>query len=123
MKTKNFAKVIRAQLKRDPQLAKAVEIETFFADIAQKIYDLRQETGLTQTQFANRIDSHQSAIARMEDADYAGHSLSTLLRIAEACGKRLCVYFDDKVAPDRRSTSATSVLQWGGAKKKRKKVK
>ncbi|HZZ72991.1 MAG TPA: helix-turn-helix transcriptional regulator [Pirellulales bacterium] len=109
MKTKNFAEVIRAELRCDPQLAQAVEAETFNAAIAQKLYDLRVQHGLTQLEFAARIGSHQSAIARMEDADYAGHSLSLLLKIAEAFGKELRVEFIDKFVPDRGAVGATSI--------------
>ena len=114
MKTKNFADVIRDELRRNPELAKAVEAESFNAAIAQKIYDLRVQHGLTQALFADRIDSHQSVIARMEDADYAGHSLSMLLKIAEAFGKQLHVEFGDKFIPDHRAAGVTSVsvFQW-----------
>jgi hypothetical protein len=39
------------------------------------------------------IDTLQPVIARFEDADYEGHSLSMLQRIAEALGQRLEVSF------------------------------
>jgi hypothetical protein len=40
----------------------------------------------------------QSAIARLEDADYQGHSLKTLNRIAAALGKRVEIAFVDPCA-------------------------
>ena len=53
----------------------------------------RTRAGLTQTQLAELIDTKQPVIARLEDADYEGHSLSMLQRIAEALGQRLEVSF------------------------------
>ncbi len=52
-------------------------------DIALKIYDLRKEAGLTQQKPADLIGTSHSTIARLEDADYEGHSLFMLQRIAK----------------------------------------
>jgi ribosome-binding protein aMBF1 (putative translation factor) len=93
-KTRNFAEVIRRKLARDPVLTKAVKEERLNADIAIQIYEARKEAGLTQTQLAKMIGSQQSVIARLEDADYDGHSLTMLSRIAEALQKRLRVSFE-----------------------------
>ena len=42
----------------------------------------------------------QPAVARLEDADYDGHSLKTLERIAFALGKRIEITFaDESLAP------------------------
>lgn len=62
-------------------------------DVAQKIYDLRRKAGLTQKQLADRIGSQQSVISNLEDADYQGHSLAMLNRIAEALDKRVEIRF------------------------------
>ena len=48
---------------------------------------------LTQKQLAELVGTTQSVIARLEDADYEGHSLSMLQRIAAAVNKRLEVRF------------------------------
>jgi len=42
---------------------------------------------------AELVGTTQSVIARLEDADYEGHSLSMLQRIATAVNKRLEVRF------------------------------
>jgi transcriptional regulator with XRE-family HTH domain len=50
--------------------------------------DARTGAGLTQRELAERIGTKQSVVGRMEDADYEGHSLSMLKRIADAVGDR-----------------------------------
>jgi transcriptional regulator with XRE-family HTH domain len=49
--------------------------------------------GLSQRELAQRVGTSASAICRLEDADYDGHSLSLLKRIAQALGKRIEVRF------------------------------
>src|ERR1700730_5568103 len=71
----------------DPKLVEEYEIEVINADIARKIYDLRTKAGLSQRQLAKKIGTTASVICRLEDADYEGHSLSMLKRIAEALDK------------------------------------
>jgi len=72
-----------------PELRAQIEEEKLNFQIAQMIYDARQKAGLTQRQLAELIGTKQQVIARLEDADYEGHSLSMLQRIAAALGRRL----------------------------------
>jgi len=48
------------------------------------IYDARSAAGLTQAELANLIGTQQPVISQLESADYEGHSLTMLERIAEA---------------------------------------
>jgi transcriptional regulator with XRE-family HTH domain len=112
-KTRDFATVIRKQLASDADLAAAVEREAFNAKIAVQIYDARKAAELTQEQLADRIGSRQSVIARLEDADYHGHSLSILRRIAAALNCTLSV----ELAP-RKATGASHRRTAGGARKR-----
>jgi len=57
------------------------------------IHDSRTKAGLSQRQLADLIGSKQPVIARLEDADYEGHSLTMLRRIAGALEQRLEVRF------------------------------
>lgn len=75
----------------DPERKAALAQERIHAKVARQIYDLRTATGLTQKDLADRIGTTQSAISRLEDADYEGHSLSMLRRIAEALGAKVNV--------------------------------
>lgn len=67
----------------------SLEAERVHAQVALTIYDLRKQAGLTQKELAKMIGTTQSVISRLEDADYQGHSLSMLSRIATALKQRL----------------------------------
>ena len=54
------------------------------AEVARTIYRLRSEAKLTQQALADRVGTTASVISRLEDADYTGHSLAMLRRIATA---------------------------------------
>lgn len=71
----------------------AYEEEAINAEIARKIHELRTKAGLTQQELAGRIGTTKSVVCRLEDADYEGHSLSMLKKIAEALGKRVEIRF------------------------------
>ena len=77
----------------DPERRASVAEEEANLEIAQKIYDLRANAGLSQRQLAKLVGSSASAICRLEDADYQGHSLSMLRRIAAALDKRVEIRF------------------------------
>ncbi len=51
---------------------------------ARKICVLRKRAGLTLQQLAKLVGASTSVICRPEDADYQGHSLAMLRRIAKA---------------------------------------
>jgi DNA-binding XRE family transcriptional regulator len=92
-RTRNYGDVIRAKLAADPELARTVEEEAFNAGIAQQVHDLRTKAKLTQKELAKLVGTQQSVISRIEDADYEGHSLAMLRRIAGALNRRLKVEF------------------------------
>ncbi len=68
-------------------------------EISCKIHELRAAAALTQTQLARLIGTTASVICRLEDADYEGHSLAMLRRIAGALNQRVEIRF----IPIRRS--------------------
>ena len=98
-KTTNALEIIDRDNAHDPGLRRRVEQAMVYCEMAQAIYDARNEAGLTQQKLADLVGTTQSAIARLEDADYNGHSLSMVQRIAEALGRRVEV----KLVPVRRS--------------------
>ena len=67
--------------------------------IGREIHALRIKAGLTQRGMAELVGTTASVICRLEDADYTGHSLAILRRIATALKSRLEIRF----VPDRRA--------------------
>ena len=61
--------------------------------VACKIHGLRTKAGLTQRQLAKLVGTTASVICRLEDADYEGHSLAMLTRIAGALNRRVEIRF------------------------------
>jgi ribosome-binding protein aMBF1 (putative translation factor) len=89
-KTNDAVDIInRRYLNHDPARQDLLREISLNAKVAQLIYAARKEAGLTQQQLADLIQTKQSVIARLEDADYEGHSLSMLQRIGEALGQRI----------------------------------
>ncbi len=76
-----------------PERLASLEEERLNAKIARKIYELRTASGLSQRQLAVLVGTTASVICRLEDADYEGHSLSVLQRIAAALKNKIQVQF------------------------------
>lgn len=89
--TDDALEIIDMQIGDDRQLREFIERETVNARVAQAIYDARKEAGLSQRELAKLIGTSHSTIVRLEDADYTGHSLTMLTRIAAALGKHVQV--------------------------------
>lgn len=70
-----------------------LEEERANASIAHKICQLRRKAGLSQRELAELVGTTASVICRLEDADYEGHSLAMLRRIAAALDKRVEIRF------------------------------
>ncbi len=78
---------------QDRKMLALIEEEAAKLRMAKAIYELRTKAGLSQTDLAKRIGTTQSVISRLEDADYEGHSLEMLQRIAKAVNKRIEIRF------------------------------
>lgn len=93
MKTSDAIKILDKMMERDSELNRLVEEARVNAVVAQLIYDARNKAGLSQDELAKKVGTTQSVISRLEDADYDGHSLSMLQRIAAALDKKVEVRF------------------------------
>ena len=82
-----------------PARLKGLEEARANDEVARKIFGLRTKAGLTQTQLGKLVGTTASVICRLEDADYEGHSLAMLRRIAAALNQRIEIRF----VPIRRS--------------------
>lgn len=88
-KIKDASKIIERMIGDDRELREMVEQESLNAKVARMLYKARTAAQMTQAQLAKAVGTTQSVIARLEDADYEGHSLSMLKRIAGALGRRV----------------------------------
>jgi len=95
-KTTDALKILDRITGDDAELRELIQRETVNVHVARLIYDARTQAGLTQDELAERIGSKQPVIARLEDADYEGHSLTMLQRIAEALDLALDIRFVPK---------------------------
>lgn len=84
---------------RNPARQHAFEQEMANRQIAHEIFQLREKAKLSQAELARRIGTTQSVISRLEDADYRGHSLAMLNRIAAALERRVEIRFVSRRRP------------------------
>ena len=96
-KTSHAVRILhRRYVGEDAQRRASLERERVNAEVARTIYELREQAGLSQRELADRVDTTQSVISRLEDADYEGHSLSMLNRIAKALDQQVQVVMRPK---------------------------
>ncbi len=109
LKGKDAVQALYERYDKYPDFQEGVEEEYTKLLIGKMIYDARIESGLTQKELADRIGTQQSAIARLEDANYDGHSLPMLQKIATALHKRIEIRFapleDDSIRDKQLSLS------------------
>jgi len=114
-KSKKTAKAFdilhRRYIGEDAERQVSLEVERVNAEVARTIYELRKKAGLTQKELAQMVGTTQSVISRLEDADYEGHSLSMLQRIAMALNRRLSVqmieFINERVTTVRKESQVS----------------
>jgi ribosome-binding protein aMBF1 (putative translation factor) len=79
--------------KGDPEKLKSLAECRANDEIARTIRTLRTNGGLTQAQLAKLVGTTASVICRLEDAEYEGHSVAMLRRIAAALNRRVEIRF------------------------------
>lgn len=85
-------KTHRAQLMKDPEFMKALKETELEYQIARAIIKARIEKGLSQKDLAEKLNTKQSVISRVENAKTTP-SLSFLKRLAEVLNVSLQVQF------------------------------
>ncbi len=96
MKTDWHIQFVKERSRRSATYRKTFARTLHQIDLALLVREMREGAGLTQVELAKRIGTTQSVIARLEDAEYTGHSLSMLERIAAACGVTLKLHAEKK---------------------------
>lgn len=93
--TKPIELGIAKKLRKDERYRKSFFRAEAADSIALQIRDLRKKRDdLKQAELATRADMKQSAISRIEQAEYSSWTFNTLWRIAEALDARLVVTFE-----------------------------
>ena len=92
-RTSDALALVEALTGKSQEMADLVEQEQANLDVAREIYELRIKAKLSQAELARKVGTTQSVISRLEDADYDGHSLAMLRRIASALEKRVEIRF------------------------------
>jgi predicted transcriptional regulator len=88
-KNSDAIKIIEKMTDGDSEIQEMIAVASINATVAQLIYEARTKAGLTQKELADLIGTKQPVIARLEDADYEGHSLSMLQKIACALNQKV----------------------------------
>ena len=91
-KKTNYEIYFEKQMK-NPEFKRVYGEEEAKFSVSQKIRRFREKLGMTQQHLAKLTHTSQAAIARIESADYEGHSLSKLYEISEALGAKLVIDF------------------------------
>ena len=110
-KTTDAVAILDQMVGESPELRRLTEEARINAAVAQLIYAARNKAGLSQAELADRIGSKQSVISRLEDADYEGHSLSMLHRIAAALGQCVEIRFLPPAKAGRARRTNTAILE------------
>ena len=84
-KTTDAIKILMKDLGRRPGFQKSLEAERVNLQAAHAIREARHRAGLSQMALARKVGTSQAVISRLEDAEYTGHTLKLLERIALAC--------------------------------------
>ena len=97
-RTSDAVTILRRRVDADPELKAMIQEARAHRQIAELIHELRESEGLSQTDLAKRIGTSQSTIARLEDCEYTGHTLTMLTRILTALGRDLEIRAPRKTA-------------------------
>ena len=97
-KTSDAVKILHKRYIKDAEDRRILQEAREQSDVAAQIYRLRQKAGLSQKALAGIVGTTQSVISQLEDADYEGHSLKMLRRIADALNCELEV----SIVPHRK---------------------
>ena len=90
MKTTSDAlKILGKRMAKSPRLQRMVEEEQVNLQAAAAIREARTRAGFSQAVLARKIGTRQSVISRLENAEYTGHTLKILERIALACKRHV----------------------------------
>ena len=101
MKHDRHGRFVEQRTRKSATYRKAFARTLHQIDLALLVREMRDGASLTQAELAKKVGTTQSVIARLEDAQYTGRSLTMLERIAAACGVALKLHAEKKPHFDR----------------------
>ena len=99
--TKSTVATIDQRAKNDPDFAAAVDAELQAMRIEQELVALRNASGLSQRQLAEKLGVKQPVIAKLEAGKTRNIGLQTLVRAVKAMNGRIEVSITPKGHPGR----------------------
>ena len=100
-KRNRHSEIVERRARKSATYRKTFNHSLHQIDLALLVREMREDAELTQSELAKKVGTTQSVIARLEDAEYTGHSLTLLERIATACGVALKLRAEKKPNFDR----------------------
>ena len=99
-KTGDAVEILNRRFGNDADTRSEIEQIKQDMEVGTLIYQARHAARLTQQQLAERVGTTQSVISDLESADYEGHSMPMLRRIAAALGLSVQVSFVESPSPE-----------------------
>lgn len=93
MKIHDYDEMLNEELKDSEFRREYDALEEEF-DVAKQVIGLRLKKGMTQKELAEKVNTSQSCIARLESGTYRNLSLSFLRRVGGALGAHPHVKFE-----------------------------
>ena len=100
-KRDRHSEIVERRARKSAIYRKTFERTLHQIDLALLVREIRENAALTQIELAKKVGTTQSVIARLEDAQYTGYSLTMLERVAAACGVPLKLHAEKKPDFDR----------------------
>ena len=98
-------------IKGDPEREASFQEEILKAEIAQQIYDSRNQACLSRKEFADLVGVGEAVIEDVEEADYEGDFLAMASRIAIALHQRVEVRFVPEESKEKGSSPVRESLE------------
>lgn len=96
-KSTDAFQILKKRLYKDNQeRLLSLEEERANMSVANQLYELRIRHGLSQGELAKMVGTTASVISRFENAEYEGHSLGMLRRVANAMDQEVRIVFESK---------------------------
>ncbi len=94
----------RLYFENDPEMMEMLEAERIKGKIAQRVYDLRAEVGLTQKQLAKKVGTTVKVIDNLEMTDYEDFKLGDAVLMLQRIAKALDKQVEFQIVPQKATT-------------------